>query len=335
MGNLTVSLEEILKKGEAVKGVTITGLLAELEDNLTKNSKPYVKGKLINKENSIPIKVWDTNLKIFCEKNGISENEVKVVHATGDTDIYEGQMQFTLRPNANGQSAIVDDTINPESLAPQSIFSPESMLSAITGSLDNFIQNEPLNRAVKIFLEKFQKEIMYYPYGQEDHTEKGGWLSHVYNCISRYVGYKGEPKDIDGSSVIERSVIIAALICHSSRAFTTLQVDSLTGAVMKVNEWDNALMGEWGNFFTMNIFLLQAVSETGGKITPEVKNFLNCCLAANGLIAPSTLEAVITSNIVNSELNEHRIFNSLKTIKNGEKKKVTLTNGEETYIARQ
>ena len=76
---------------EAKKNVQVEALVSSMEEAMTSNGKPYVKGVLSDRRDKVSFKVWDTTLADLTKKYGLPAGKAFVGCLSGNIDVYEGK----------------------------------------------------------------------------------------------------------------------------------------------------------------------------------------------------------------------------------------------------
>lgn len=82
---------------EAKKNVQVEALVSSMEEAMTSNGKPYVKGVLSDRRDKVSFKVWDTTLADLTKKYGLPAGKAFVGCLSGNIDVYEGKPQLVCK----------------------------------------------------------------------------------------------------------------------------------------------------------------------------------------------------------------------------------------------
>ena len=86
---------DLQKKISEIKGVgkaTLVGIAADLKEDKTKGGDPFTSLSLEDKQLSIPVKIWNTNL-LQLEK-AVGEISGKVIEISGEVREYNGSLSL-------------------------------------------------------------------------------------------------------------------------------------------------------------------------------------------------------------------------------------------------
>lgn len=315
------SISKLKQFIDGASGVITEGILDSYEQATTKNGKPYIKGIIRDKSETITFKVWDYTLDSFMKKNDLIRGNTYVVQINGDFSYYEGEPQMVARPFNNGLILAKLINITYDEYIDKSYYPAKVMLASIRSFVER-MHSPDLKEICKTVLNNYGEKLMYYPYSENIHSEKGGLLAHIYNCISRVVNCSGEPKykDEEGKdcSVINKEIVITTILVYNLTPLHSYNVEQKTATILAKNEYRNALLGER----TGNIIYGQQVIYASCPKHPftsgEVLNVMHGVIALNSDVPCATLEAQTAYNIVNSEISEHLVFSNINGIYPGE-----------------
>lgn len=321
-------------------GIVIEALLDEIEQVTAKNGSPYIRGMLYDRADVLPIKAWDCTKEAFLKNNGLKD-EACVVQVLCDIDYYDGKAQGIIKPFSDRKYIHIIQK-SPEVYVKKSMYNPEDMLQNILNLIDNQVENPILKEFCKKTLS--YEGILYYPYSKHIHTEKAGYLAHIYNCVSKIVNMSGDPKtpvkDDEGNIKLiheaDMQVVLATILSHRILVFFRYAVDKATGKILWTSEVTKALYGEYQSYTIVCDILSSLIKEPDSglfcNLFPEAHNLLHSVMAVTGMVEPVTAEAVMARDIICSELNQHSVSEIQKTIAPGEVAKISLGNGKSKTV---
>lgn len=331
------TISKIKEFTDGVGGVIVEGALDSYEQATSKNGGAYLKGVLRDKSDTLAFKIWDETLDSFRKKNGLKEDEVYVVQMSGDIQVYNGELQLIARPFNNGLTVAKMDDRTLDDYLKTSFYPTRSMLATVRTLVEKQVLHPQLKAICVKTLEKYSEEILYYPLSTETHAEKGGFLSHLYNCISKCVNIAGDPKVFTGEgnnvkSIVDKQVIITSLLTYHLFPLVRYTVDKKTGIILDEGKYLKTLFGaKAGNIFHAQLIILETCSQEG--FSPEVMNVLHTIIALNTEEQYATLEAQMTAEIIRSELAETQMQAALEALSPNEVAKTSIM-GESRNVVR-
>lgn len=306
MGNTTVyNLKTLLEGKEQKKGVCVEALVTDLESAVAKNGCPYVQGVLADNKLKVGFKCWDTELSDWLSNNSLPEGPF-VARILGNFELYEDIPQFIQKGAISVMpEAYIDRYVNVAPIA------YEAMDNAIKGAIEQKIVCEPLKEIAGVYYNMFRKKAAFAPYSCEVHSEKMGWLYHVYNCIGKALNPVGDPKifvDGNGVDMVDREVCICAFLIYYILPFQHFDIDEKTGVIVGKDEVECTLFSKSFNVeMASNSVSAYTNTKEGEQPISEVEfrklqNLLHVVEVLNNTTSPKTLEAVYCLGIKDLEL---------------------------------
>lgn len=318
-----VRLSVVLENTES-KQVEVEALMTDLEEVVAKNGKPFVKAVLCDKKIKVPFKHWDITLLEFRAKYKLPEKGCFVVQVAGLLDYYEEKPQIICKggiKTVTREGAIDEYLEGPP-------FEPTMMLNVVRNAIAT-ISNTNIRNICEHFMAVVNDKILYQPYSCEVHTEKAGWLHHIYNCLAFKSSGLGEPKEKEKNtgayvSLLDGEVIIAAIICYNMAPFFCLKVDPDTGTIVNKNIPQLVLFG--GLNGVKNITNVDAIIERymDENVCRRLYNLKHCIAALNGEVQAATPEACYVKGLIGLELETYKCATVCKTIGIDEKIRYTM-----------
>ena len=325
---------------EAKKNVQVEALVSSMEEAMTSNGKPYVKGVLSDRRDKVSFKVWDTTLADLTKKYGLPAGKAFVGCLSGNIDVYEGKPQLVCK----GGITLVER----EGAVDNYIDVPPYSYQDMVGTIDyivNHIESEELKTVCKKVLssEVVQSKRGYQPFSCEVHEEKMGWLHHTYNLLGLVADDNGLPKVAlageQGTSyypLLDKEVVMAAFVCYHLSSFTMLKADEVTGAVEEKDVKRLSLNGGLSGINNVN-YIHDKISDLSERsqngAAERLENLLHVIAVLNGVTEAATPEAIYARGICNLEKSVYKAATVSQTIGYGERTNISFE-GEKYSIVR-
>lgn len=268
------SLRALSKQGK--QKIYTEGILTSIKEDVTKGGKPYIKGYLSDKENFIPIKIWNTDMSQLPEN---WESTAYIV--SGTLDVFDSTPQLSVEWSC----------LYPSEL-PHKAFEDTAMIEgneAVTNIVSMLNQDSDACKVAATILcnlylgcRHAKSTITKIPYGEDAHIEYGGLMQHIYDCIH-------QAKDIHG---LNQNVVISAIAAY--RVFIMLYFN------------DENVFNKERYLLDGNTQAVKALVWAESKVHPqesaEYLNFRHTYMALNELVPPRTNEALWCLRIVQADL---------------------------------
>lgn len=288
------------------RAVEVEGLLTSLEEAMAKNGVPFVKGILKDNNIEVSFKHWDISLDKFFETYGLSKNKKSfVVQVKGNLDLYENSPQVIVKGGLVPvtREGAVEEYVE---AAPYDTVYMHSAISKLAYTTSGHIKDILSNfLAIGEVIDKMD----YMPLSSEVHSEKAGWLHHTYNMMALKSTGLGEPKEKVGEnyiSLLDKDVIIAALLLYDLTPFYFYNVDNETGVI---DEKDVLIINEGINnvaiadkYIVPSLKSLSSMQESDIDNAKKIENVRHCIAAMNGLVDALSPEASYCTNLRRLEL---------------------------------
>lgn len=335
MDNNVVRISMLMGATEK-QSVVCEALLTDLEEGVTTQGKPFVKGMLIDGRNRMIFKHWDIDLDTMRKKYNLPDRRSFVVQVSGILDIYEDVPQVI----AKGGMAPVTREGAVDDYADTAPYPVDGMLE-IVQTIVGRMESPDLKMICEKFLEMVSDKIMYQPFSCEVHEEKAGWLHHTYNLLALSASENGLPKlgflNENGTttyiSLIDREVCIAAFVCYSISSFDMILADPDTGAVEDKDIPEIAMNGGLHGYH--NVSKVHDIIESfdpNDIYHNRVCNLEHIVAVLNGITDAVTPEAYYAVNLCNLEKQTYKAAKISQTIGFRETTKVALDGAKHTVI---
>jgi len=307
----------------------VEGILTSLTEGVTKNGDPFVSGNLWSKEGTLPFKLWNTELARWEEESGAANGKPVVLRGAISINPRNDEVQLTLR-EVEGQPSL---TILPDSevarLEPQPVVPLDKMLGLIKGVVGEVVAQAGLKEACENIISNIEAEP-FYPYNQEIHPEKYGFIVHLYNCFCKLYNMKGDPKDSDLTPEVDKGVVATSILAYHLGYYQMVKPDEVTGELKYLPLLATVCGSEEQAeaMFLGHTFQL-VLRNNAGK---ECYNTMNCVLAILGLAEPITLEAVTARSIVREELEQALVSERLRGLSEWGQRTALVSGEVRTFI---
>lgn len=307
---MKIALKDLLKSENGAE-YEVDGILVNLVEGVTKTGKPYISGELYANGYTMPIKVWDSGLEKWLADNSLAIGDAVTVHGTISENPQNHEKQFCIRDGEGVASVVKLPEEEKEKLSSATPIPESKMLGAISGLIDYYMpeakegeMENPLRQYAKCCLENLTK-YPYFPYSEDVHKEKGGFLSHLYNVLYKVRYAVGLPE------AVQWDVVVTAVLMYHIGWCNRVDVDEVTGLVNAVDDYKAVEYGSAALYDAMYACSHLAPLKKGSA-DPKLRNCSHTVCVLNGLAQPSSIEAAEAYTLVQSELMPYRVSEGLK-----------------------
>ena len=297
--------------------IEVRGLLASLEEGLTKTGKPFVNGSIFANGDTMPIKVWDIGVEKFVSDHKLKIGAAVLLHGAININPQNGEKQLVLRDSQECPALTVLGKDEAEELSNATQIPAAEMLKAVT---DKFLPE--LNLPSKERPEIAELALMAIvdletlaaaPYNCETHHYRGGYIEHIYNVVHRMLFPIGLPKGVN----IDWGVIFISLLLYHNGWYRNNIFNPVTGLVEVKDEISPVLYGTEGAFCT-SCAIKQIAAYAGNSLNdPRIINIEHCIKVLNERVAPATLEAQVLLSYVTEELRVETAIEATRGLPSG------------------
>lgn len=190
-------------------------LLADKQELLTKDGKPYWKVTFRDAKRDCAFPIWsDAPLADACQ-NDWRVGEFYKLRALYRETNYGPQLDIRrIRPVEESDA---EDGFSPQMCQPTSRFDSEEMLADLVALAEEGIADEPLRKLVLGLLESHHEELLAWPAAQRNHHAfYGGYLEHVRNVARNayYLAQRYAELYPDMTPPLDVGVAVAGAILH-------------------------------------------------------------------------------------------------------------------------
>ena len=288
----------------------IIGVLKSLEEKKDKNGSSYIFGLLATGDKTLAVKMWSmTKEKLYKMVPQICVGAITSMDV--DEDTYKGETSYTIKTDEHGLPMIAIDEV--DDISKYIAITPiptEKMFANIRGDVEKW-GNETLKRVGLTVLDICKDKLLYYPYSEAIHSEKGGLLYHIFltycNVLKVY-----EPHFTNGAQVVrDKELILSSLITEVlGVAQSEIKVHPSTGVITTPKE-DTQFFKAYGNMGAV-IRLTEILTVSGLSATPEAKCLLHIAMVKAGVVEPACIEATISRDASISELNKYKAYENVR-----------------------
>lgn len=318
-----VRLSKLLESKEPIGEVTVEAMMENLKEGGTSNGQKYVSGEFTDHNYRIEFKVWKTSLDGFFKRYNLEKDHAYVVQATGSYEFFNGSPQFAIR----GSIAVIEDEKRVNEYLDIAPIDISSTLDGLQKVASVIVKDPVLQNIYYGALGIDNDNYTIFPYSENIHSEKSGYIFHLNNCLARATANKGGPskfvrsKDKEGKDIVVKvaaadlQVICTAIMCyHSASSLDGVKVDTITGRILHRNDINSILLGNVANVLKTNSLISRAFKETNAEKCDKTVNLLHCVAAANNIVPAATLEAKITCDIISSEIEEWEYYKKISAL---------------------
>lgn len=295
--------------------VVVVGILCNPIDGITKNGKPYADFELYANGSTIQIKVWDMTSKEFLDRKGITLGKPITVNGTISANPLNGVKQICVRDGEIPAAApysepgvSIEETI--DKLVQATPVPVGKMIGVIKSLVDNYIPEgtEGFRAIIRNLCKWATDEVLtagelVMPYSTEVHKERSGLVAHIFNCCNMLHHISGVPN-------FDKGIVLASILTYHLGVSFIYKVDINTGIILETTSLEE--FGTVGNFCSQFVLSWSGkLNEVLGDIDPQIRNYMACINAMNGLAVPASIESQIALSIINTELETFRIFEAV------------------------
>lgn len=304
-------LSKILTAIEPMATVSIVGLITDIEEGRAKNNSTYTRGILKVKDKSITFTCFGFGKDKFVEAYKVANLPVLVRLYADEINIYNNIPSIS---KVKDIRLLNPSVINIEDYVFSSEYPIDFMLKCI-GDYVKSMKIAPLKTVSEKIFETYKDKMIYYPLSDNTHTEKGGYLQHIYNCITEVLTSKSGPKikstlNTNPVKVMNNEVLVTAILSYMIGVFAKYEVDSITGVITATKP--NIKPREHSGYLFKKI--CEDIIEDGLD-NPYIKTVLSClsdspCCDWLGNTSSETIESLKFRYIVKMEIVENQAVNN-------------------------
>lgn len=199
--------------------ISIFLVIDNIKEAVAKTGKTYISFSGKEADSVISCRAWGCNLKDF---SFIKSNEkIKngdLVKIIGTIEEYNGAYQITVHQEKGDvyiRKVNDKDNINSDYFFKKAPIPYQEMITYIKTTINSF-KDDDFKKLCNIFLDKYSKELEYYPAGKSNHhAYKTGLLYHMYNMLKQ-----GEC--ISSIYNLNRELLLTGILFHDCGKIITL-----------------------------------------------------------------------------------------------------------------
>ena len=271
--------------------IMLSGYLKTMDDQITKNGKPYISGEFVKGEEHISYKMWDYTRASFYEKYGLGDASARVVDTVCELQFYEGSASLIIK-----KVKPLPDTELPK-FSFHTPYNIDEMLAKVDEEIKK-IGDEQVKNACAGAIGAVRDKLRFYPLSVDGpHPEIGGFLTHIYRVlvmVEHWVGLSPESY-YDNGGVVRASVVLHHLFALQSMRCTP------NGEVIDDGEKGSRMFGS----FEQGSLLLawNAFTRGGAKVNSYAMRVIHSLATLCGA-EPETLDAFLFHNLCILEAKE-------------------------------
>ena len=276
-----------------------TLLCQAVEEKVTKNGDTHVDLLLSDRENSIKVKVWNTN-------KGYMETFVgRVIDLTVTPEIYNGKMSYKGDMIALKPDASITDFV------PKAPYPSDRMFDALMQKADSF-QNEDAKKLVQSLMTEHKEKLLCYPAAQTIHHNcYGGLIYHMFRMAGTASYF------ITLYKTVNKDILLAGVILHDIG-----KLEELDGTEMGTAEY--SVSGHLFGHIYLGMRMVEREAERLQIDKSVTEQVLHIIASHHGqpewgaLTRPQTLEAFLVHELDMIDSRAYQYEKSAQTISPGE-----------------
>ena len=304
-----VTLSDIINMDNKLTSVSVCGLITEVESRVNKNNDTYTRGVIQAKNEKVVFTQFGMTAEKFISAYKLDKLPMLVRLYCDEIKVYNNYPMIQQIKDIRRLKSSIDDYIY------VSEYPVDFMYKSITSYIKGMKIPE-LKAVCEAVMDRYKEKMAYYPLSATVHTEKGGYLQHIYNCVSEVVTsrsgpkVKGTLKDNNPVKIINTEILVTSFLSYLIGSFHKYDIDIKTGAIIKDN---NSV-----NVTDRSIFEFCKIAEDkvkDGLDNPYIKTVLSCisnspCRDRFGNNTGNTIESIKFYYVSKMEIAENIAINA-------------------------